>query len=863
MRLANRALIAALALLVCCAAVSAQTLRQESDPRNQSPSVGTGGPIGGPTGLFTIYDGSTIRKGEFTFSFAYSNYDRDPGNADITDRPASFNVGLNDHIEVFFKSNLYRQIKVNNPANLSSFYLPNVSLCSALSPCIGPAIILAPSGPTVGTLAGQPIFRPLNNQPFVNFPFIGSSAGTFGQGPGGLGTLFGFPGFNAQIGTPIGGGGTHGAASLFPGMGSPIGSILPGIVLATVQIPCTALTGNCRPPQFPTPQSPIAVPISFTTSPTYLPDAPFVSRPYGESSFTDFTLGAKIRLTGPNNPLGIAVIPFYRWYPDDANSSKGFNQLQRGASPGGRFLHGDLGAVGVVDARLSTHVNVSANIGYIWNANPTSDAPGMGGATLLDRPDEVLAGLGFDFPVNKHFQPIAEVRSTYYRGGTDNAFNNNPVEVLGGAKIYPRRWFGFGFWYRRHLNQQDARHFNANGVTTINVQNLSGVFVPGRGIIIVPGTTVTGTAANGVPLGFKFSEDPNGFGLQIFAGHRNNRETYKRQNLPPTVSTTASSSYITRPCYEGTSSPTCPTSANYVIQLTASASDPENDVLMYTWTVTGGKITGEGKNVTWDLTGSQNGSYTATVQVSDGSNPAVAGSASVSIADCRDCEKPPCPPVSVSQPPDVEQGAPITFTASVSAGNVTYNWSVSAGTITSGQGTSSITVDTANLGGQTVTATVEVGGLAPGCNRTASASAGVKTKPVYECKKIDDYGNIKFNDEKARLDAFASALQGDPGYQGYIVGYGTCEGEGLARANRAKDYLVNTRGIDAGRVTVVDGGCRAELSVILFSCPPNAPAPTPITDGAVSPCPACYKKKPVRRHPARHGKKKATDDDDE
>ena len=68
MRLANRALIAALALLVCCAAVSAQTLRPESDPRNQSPSVGTGGPVGGPTGLFTIYDGSTIRKGEFTFS---------------------------------------------------------------------------------------------------------------------------------------------------------------------------------------------------------------------------------------------------------------------------------------------------------------------------------------------------------------------------------------------------------------------------------------------------------------------------------------------------------------------------------------------------------------------------------------------------------------------------------------------------------------------------------------------------------------------------------------------------------------------------------------------------------------------------
>ena len=135
MRLANKALLAALAMLVLCAAVSAQTLRNENDPRNQSPSVGTGGPEGGPTGLFTIYDGSTIRRGEYTFSIAYSNYDRDPGNVDIADIPLSFNVGLNDHIELFFKTNGYRGIKVNSPSNLSGFYLPNVSLlCGTASP---------------------------------------------------------------------------------------------------------------------------------------------------------------------------------------------------------------------------------------------------------------------------------------------------------------------------------------------------------------------------------------------------------------------------------------------------------------------------------------------------------------------------------------------------------------------------------------------------------------------------------------------------------------------------------------------------------------------------------------------------------
>src|ERR671939_883637 len=125
MRLARRALVAALATLVLCAAAQAQTLRNENDPRNIAPTVGTGGPVGGPTGLFTIYDGQTLRKGEFTFSVAYSNFDRDPGNLDIVETPLSFNIGVNDYIELFFKTTGYKGIKANSPANLSGFYLPN------------------------------------------------------------------------------------------------------------------------------------------------------------------------------------------------------------------------------------------------------------------------------------------------------------------------------------------------------------------------------------------------------------------------------------------------------------------------------------------------------------------------------------------------------------------------------------------------------------------------------------------------------------------------------------------------------------------------------------------------------------------
>src|SRR5690349_12712580 len=287
MRLATRALLAALVCLVLCAAVSAQTIRSERDPRNQSPAVGTGGPEGGPTGLFTIYDGSTLRRGEFTFSIAYSNYDRDPGNVDIVDIPLSFNVGLNDHIEVFFKTTGYRGIKVNNPANLSSFYLPNSQLFCGATLCRPAAIILAPSGPNVGTIAGTAVFRPLNNQPFVQFPFTGGSAGTFGLTAGQIGQQFGFPGFNALLGPPVvqPNSGNFGPADNFPGIGAPVGSILPGVVLATTTLPATAWA------------NPMTVPLTITVAPSYLPDTPFVNRLYGESSFNNLVFGANIRFT--------------------------------------------------------------------------------------------------------------------------------------------------------------------------------------------------------------------------------------------------------------------------------------------------------------------------------------------------------------------------------------------------------------------------------------------------------------------------------------------------------------------------------------------------------------------------------------
>lgn len=107
---------------------------------------------------------------------------------------------------------------------------------------------------------------------------------------------------------------------------------------------------------------------------------------------------------------------------------------------------------------------------------------------------------------------------------------------------------------------------------------------------------------------------------------------------PPIVSSIVTSvSLITRPCPPGTRSETCTPSVSEV-QLTANATSPHFDAILYTWSVTAGKLKGEGKTIIWDLSGVASGTYTVTVEV--GYFQLKAGrAATVTIADCTDCRK--------------------------------------------------------------------------------------------------------------------------------------------------------------------------------------------------------------------------------
>jgi outer membrane protein OmpA-like peptidoglycan-associated protein len=72
--------------------------------------------------------------------------------------------------------------------------------------------------------------------------------------------------------------------------------------------------------------------------------------------------------------------------------------------------------------------------------------------------------------------------------------------------------------------------------------------------------------------------------------------------------------------------------------ITATASDPDGDELIYSYSASGGKVTGTGPKAEFDSTGVQPGSYTVTCSVSDGKGGTADATTNV------DVQQPPPPP---------------------------------------------------------------------------------------------------------------------------------------------------------------------------------------------------------------------------
>jgi hypothetical protein len=267
------------------------------------------------------------------------------------------------------------------------------------------------------------------------------------------------------------------------------------------------------------------------------------------------------------------------------------------------------------------------------------------------------------------------------------------------------------------------------------------------------------------------------------------------------------------------------------VRLNARASSSGGSPIRYRWSTSAGRINGDGSAVTWDLSGLAPGYYKAFVDIETGSSGGECSAFSALSVLVKACPppRPVCPNIEIICPTSIVIDQPLTFSSRLSSAFPTlppfYSWSVSAGSIIEGQGTNTIRVDTTGLSGQTVKATLRMGGYTIDCSASCAVSIPI---PPAKCRKFDEFPDIARDDEKARLDNYGVEIQNDPTSTAFIIVHPARSGrpgEVQKHTTRIVDYLVNSRGIDARRIVTLVGSARDDLIVELWACPQGATPP--------------------------------------
>ena len=146
---------------------------------------------------------------------------------------------------------------------------------------------------------------------------------------------------------------------------------------------------------------------------------------------------------------------------------------------------------------------------------------------------------------------------------------------------------------------------------------------------------------------------------------------------------------------------------------------------------------------------------------------------------------------------------------------------------------------------------------------TAIARAQTNPLPVPTpiVDPFDHYGNVSWENEMARLDNFAVAIENDPQMIAEIAVFGDkngCPLNAQRRALRAKNYLVQRRGIDPNRIVWRDLGYLDEQEVYLEGQVRGAkpypwyhPQPLPTSEVQLKNCRTRPKHRAGRKHAKR------------
>lgn len=190
-------------------------------------------------------------------------------------------------------------------------------------------------------------------------------------------------------------------------------------------------------------------------------------------------------------------------------------------------------------------------------------------------------------------------------------------------------------------------------------------------------------------------------------------------------------------------------------------------------------------------------------------------------------------------PASVQEGQLVTFTAVpdvMSPVPLRYGWSVSNGRVTSGLGTPTITVDSANMGGKTIDAELDVNDdVYDGrCRQVISVPTEiipVKEPPPPTPFICDQFEPGNRDQDKARFDNCVIQVQNTPDAQLFVYIYPGTDKVSVSRYSYERtskfylDYIVKNRQMPPDRVRMVKGSARTRTSVVIWVVPPGATPP--------------------------------------
>ncbi|HUO35913.1 MAG TPA: hypothetical protein VMU43_13055 [Candidatus Acidoferrum sp.] len=291
---------------------------------------------------------------------------------------------------------------------------------------------------------------------------------------------------------------------------------------------------------------------------TGFPPAYVEDFPYAASNSGDYgelNLGFKIGLLSERRGNKLSLSVSNNFY---LPTKTGYSDLIYNQVQNGRFSY----QIGLQASKALMHKSLVAvvNASYRILPNASYDVAGFSTPLTLQQADQVQVGAGFLMFPDKRLQVISEYEGLIFVGtATQNTTYGarDPVDSLYGVRIYPIKQLALDIGYRYNLNLTSDK-------------------------------------------------DRNGFVVKItVASWREKRATAAAQEDRLVSSCVVDKNSI-------------PVASTDIVEATANASDSAGHPLTYSWTATGGEISGSGPYARWNHAGLAAGSYTLSARVDDG-----------------------------------------------------------------------------------------------------------------------------------------------------------------------------------------------------------------------------------------------------